>query len=93
MAPGLDRSARDLRDEVRIGTGRVLAAELHLVDPPDDVRDCTSGLLDDLRRLEPELVLHVDRARPEDDVNARPTPRHRECLDSRIEVLDPRSGE
>ena len=84
---GLDRGARDLRDEGGIGAGRVLAAELDLVDAPDDVRDGASGLLDDLGRLEPELVLHVDRARPEDDVDARPPARVRERLDGGVEIL------
>ena len=90
---GLDRRARDIRDEGGIRACRVLAAELDLVDPTDDVSDRAPGPLEDLGRLETQLVLHVDRARPEDDVDARPSARVGKRLDCGVEILHPRPGE
>jgi len=73
-----DRRARadgdpaDACDERGIGASRILARELDLVDERGGVLDRPARLLDDLVGLEAELLLHVDRARPEHDVNARP---------------------
>ena len=68
---GLDRGPADLRGEGRIGTGCVLARELDLVDHRGCVFDRPAGVLHDLLRLEAELLLHVERARCEEDVDAR----------------------
>ena len=90
---GLDGDAGHLCHESRVGAGCVLAAELDLVDASHDVRDRSPSLLDDLGRLEPELVLHVDRTRCEDDVNSGSSTGTRECLDRRVEILGSRSCE
>ena len=90
---GLDRRAADLGDERRVGAGRVLACELDLVDAAVDVGDRLARLLDDLLGLEAELELHVDRARREDDVDARAAARDGECLDGGVEVLAARPRE
>jgi hypothetical protein len=68
---GFDRNPADLGDEGGIGAGRVLARELDLVDDRRGVRNRPAGLLQDLLRLEAELLLHVERARREKDVDAR----------------------
>ena len=72
VGAGLDRLAADARDERRVGTRRVLAGELDLVDasrarrrPPRRACATTSS------GVRPQLLLHVDRARRQEDVDAR----------------------
>ena len=67
---GCDRAPADARDEGGIGPGRVLAREFDLVDAPDRIADGPAGEILDLAGLETKLSLHVDRARPENDVDA-----------------------
>ena len=90
---GLDGGRAHLCHERGIRARRVLARELDLVDPRRDVPDCPARLLEHLGRLQPELALHVDRARREEDVDARPATRSRERLDGCVEVLGARPGE
>ena len=90
---GSDCRAADLGDERGVGAGRVLARELDLVDAAVDVGDRLARLVHHLLGLEPELELHVDRARREHDVHARPAARDGECLDGGIEVVAARPRE
>ena len=89
---GRDRGSADACDEAGIGAGRVLARELDLVDAPGRIADGPAGELLDLARLETELELHVDRARPENDVDAGASGA-RESLGGRVYVLVSGSGE
>ena len=95
---GLDRDAADARDERGIGAGRVLARELDLVDARGRVLDRPARLLEDLLRLEPELLLHVERARGEDDVDPRAPragerlPRRRRCRSRCARASEATSG-
>src|SRR5581483_7015996 len=89
---GGDRRATDARDELGLRTRRVLARELDLVDAARRVLDGPGGLLDDLVRLEPELLRHVQGARREEDVDAGARGSG-ERLDCGVEVLPARAGE
>ena len=88
---GRDRLAADSSQEDRVGARRVLGRELHLVGPSGRVGDCEADLLDDLVGLEPELALHVQGARCDEDVDARAS-RARHRLDRRVDVLAARAG-
>ena len=92
VRPGGDHFAAHARNERWIGTGRVLARELDLVGAGTCVGDCPGGLRDDLVRGEPQLLLHVDRARRQDDVDTRAVSVP-EGLGACIEVLTPRTAE
>src|SRR5207245_4240778 len=83
---GPDRRPADLGDELGVGTGRVLARELDLVDALTGVAHRPVGVLNDLGGLELELLLHVDGARREEDVAAG-APRVAERLCSGLDVL------
>jgi len=89
---GADHRAADPRDEHRVGTCRVLAGELDLVDATARITDCPGSLCRDLVRGEPQLLLHVDRARRQEDVQARAS-----CVSkrvgARVEVLTARAAE
>ena len=93
VAPASIAARQTSATNAGIGAGRVLAGELDLVDATVDVGDRVARLLDDLVGLEPELELHVDRARREHDVDARTAARDGECLDRSVEVLVARSRE
>ena len=69
--PGLDRRPADLCQELRIRPGRVLGRELDLVHAPVRIRHRGPRLLQDFRRLEAELSLHVDRAGRDEGVQPR----------------------
>ena len=88
----LDRDPADTRDERAIGASRVLARELDLVGALGGVRDRPPRLLDHLRGLEPELLLHVQRARRDENVDPGAA-RIRERLAGRVEVVTDGSGE
>jgi hypothetical protein len=82
-----------LCDELGLGSRRVLARELDLVDPVGDIPDREPRMLHDLGRLEVKLPLHVDRARREKDVDSTAYASVRQRLDGGVEVLVTRARE
>jgi len=86
VGAGRHRRRADARDERRVRAGGVLAGELDLVGLGAGVRHGPAGMLDDLLGRQPELLLHVDRARGEEDVQPRAS-RVLECGGSGVDVL------
>ena len=68
---GLDGGAADRGDELRIGARGVLARELDLVHGRAGALDRRRCVRHDLVRAEAKLLLHVQRARREEDVCPR----------------------
>ena len=96
LAMGADRAVLLSDDSAAgsdlLGTSRVLAGEFDLIDASARVGDCPGGLCHDLVRGQPQLLLHVDRARRQKDVDPRAmcVPQSvRAC----VEVLTPGSAE
>ena len=71
VAPAAIACAADLGEERRFRAGGVLGRELDLVGVLGCGADARSHALEHLRRLEPQLARHVQRARRDEDVDPR----------------------
>ena len=83
---GPDGGGAHLGEEAAIGARRVLGRELDLVRAGRGVLDRPGDALQHLVGLEAELALHVDRARRDEDVQARAR-RVAQRLDRGVDVI------
>src|SRR5439155_6044502 len=88
----LDGTLHHLDEEVRLRARRVLGGELHVVAALARVLDGAGSDADHLRLRHPQLVLAVDRAGGEEDVDPRPG-RGRQRLEDGIDVRPGRARE